>query len=186
MTYWMQKISINNCRQVVCSCYAPMVLWSFNYCILIDSAGYKIVITKKAKLQKSKKQDKMQSMKHSKPICWGDLLLLLLWLAVVRMLGIIGPFSFYPSEIFLSIVPLGKFPTLHIKIAYQIIRVSENNSDDSIHNLDNSCAWARLCSLAIRVWVYCHSLKLSDVPVCFFWRPWIREILYVLVSSEKQ
>ena len=28
---------------------------------------------------------------------------------------IIEPFSFYPSEIFLSIVPLGKFPILHIK-----------------------------------------------------------------------
>ena len=166
MTYWMQKISINNCRRVACSCYAPMVVWSFNYWILINSAGYKIVITKKAKLQKSK-QDKMQSVKHSKPICWGVLLLLLLWLCRDNV-RIIEPISFYPSEIFLSIVPLGKLPILHIKIAYQTFRVSESNSDDSIHNLDNSCAWARLCSLAIRVWVCCHSLKLSDVPVCFF------------------
>ena len=104
---------------------------------------------------------------HSKSICWGVLLLLLLWLCRENV-RIIEPISFYPSEIFLSIVPLGKFPILHIKIAYQTFRVSESNSDDSIHDLDNSCAWAWLCSLAIRVWVYCHSLKLSDVPVFFF------------------
>ena len=120
---------------------------------------------------------------HSKSICWGVLLLLLFLISCREDVRIIEPFSFYPSEIFLSIVPLGKFPILHIKIAYQTFRVSESNSDDSIHNLDNSCAWVRLCSLSIRVWVYCHSLKLSDVPVfflttlnwrdvvcaCFFW-----------------
>ena len=61
--------------------------------------------------------------------------------------------------------------------------MSENNSDDSIHNLDSSCPRVRLCSLSNRIWEYCHSLKLSDVPVfflttlnwrdvvcaCFFW-----------------
>ena len=120
---------------------------------------------------------------HSKSICWGVLLLLLFLISCREDVRIIEPFSFYPSEIFLSIVPLGKFPILHIKISDQICRVSENYSDDSIHNLDSSCPWARLCSLSIRVWVYRHSLKLSDVPVfflttldwrdivwaCFFW-----------------
>ena len=124
----------------------------------------------------------MQSVKHSKQICWGVLLLLLLWLCRENV-RIIEPISFYPSEIFLSIVPLGKFPILHIKIADQVFRVSENNSDDSIHNLDSSCPRVRLCSLSNRIWEYCHSLKLSDVPVfflttlnwrdvvcaCFFW-----------------
>ena len=105
---------------------------------------------------------------HSKSICWGVLLLLLFLISCREDVRIIEPFSFYPSEIFLSIVPLGKFPILHINIADQICRVSENNSDDSIHNLDSSCPWARLCSLSIRVWGYCHSLMFSDVPVFFF------------------
>jgi len=65
---------------------------------------------------------------------------------------IIEPFSFYPSEIFLSIVPLGNvLTTSHKKNADQICRVSENNLDNSDHNLDSSCPWARLCSLSIIV-----------------------------------
>jgi hypothetical protein len=60
---------------------------------------------------------------------------------------IIEPFSFYPSEIFFSVVPARNvLNTEHKKTADQICRVSENNSDNSDHNLDSSCPRARLCS----------------------------------------
>ena len=157
-----------------------MVLWSFNYWILIDSAGYKIVVTKKAELQISK-QDKMQSVKHSKPmiICWGVLLLLLLWLCRENV-RIIEPISFYPSEIFLSIVPLGnrKLLTKYVECLKIIQMIPSMIWITHVHGRDYAHSPLESEDKVI-IWSF-------QMFLCFFFTPWIREILYVLVSSEKQ
>jgi hypothetical protein len=62
------------------------------------------------------------------------------------------PFTFYPSEISLSVEPLGNVLNASDKIfADEVIKVVENNLDYSIHNQDKSCPWARFCSLSIVV-----------------------------------